>query len=119
VLGTASDVNVDTLISILRTQTTYRRLSRTSSRGSDPVPAPNYLGSDSFTYQANDGALNSGVATVSILITGVNDAPVAVDDSYTKIGRAPRRERVAAGVVATDSEVYGDRVSAVWRTQPT
>jgi len=47
------------------------------------VPAANYNGSDSFTYKANDGLADSGIATVSITITGVNDAPLAVNDSYT------------------------------------
>jgi VCBS repeat-containing protein len=39
--------------------------------------------SDSFTYKANDGALDSNVATVTITITAVNDAPVAVPDAYS------------------------------------
>jgi hypothetical protein len=38
-------------------------------------PAPNFNGSVSFTYQANDGSLNSNIATVTITVTPVNDAP--------------------------------------------
>src|SRR5262249_59386835 len=38
---------------------------------------------DAFTYKANDGSLDSNVATVTITVNPVNDAPVAVDDSYT------------------------------------
>jgi VCBS repeat-containing protein len=39
---------------------------------------------DSFTYRANDRALDSiGEATVTIYIGGVNDSPVAVDDTAT------------------------------------
>jgi hypothetical protein len=41
------------------------------------TPNPNESGTDSFTFQVNDGSLNSAVATVSIAITPVNDAPVA------------------------------------------
>ena len=33
--------------------------------------------SDSFTYKANDGAADSSIATVSITVNPVNDAPVA------------------------------------------
>ncbi len=40
------------------------------------TPAANYCGSDSFTYKAYDGALYSNVATVSIAVACVNDAPV-------------------------------------------
>ena len=32
---------------------------------------------DTFTYRATDGELVSNVATVTIHVTGVNDAPVA------------------------------------------
>src|SRR5205823_3900246 len=34
----------------------------------------NYNGTDSFTYKANDGHLNSNVATVTITVNAVNDA---------------------------------------------
>jgi hypothetical protein len=39
------------------------------------TPASNFNGSDSFTYKANDGTADSGVATVSITVNPVNDAP--------------------------------------------
>ena len=41
------------------------------------TPAANYNGPDSFTFKANDGSADSNVATVSITVTPVNDAPVA------------------------------------------
>lgn len=42
-----------------------------------------------FTYKASDGFLNSEVKTVSVDITGVNDAPVAHDMSLTTGENAP------------------------------
>ena len=45
------------------------------------TPAANYNGPDSFTYKANDGQADSNVATVSINVGAVNDAPVANADS--------------------------------------
>jgi len=45
------------------------------------TPASNYNGPDSFTFKANDGVLDSSVATVSIAVTPVNDNPVANADS--------------------------------------
>ncbi|WP_193378527.1 Ig-like domain-containing protein, partial [Singulisphaera acidiphila] len=41
------------------------------------TPYPGYVGTDSFTYVANDGLANSNVATVTINVT--NAPPVARD----------------------------------------
>src|SRR5262249_22013356 len=43
------------------------------------TPAANYNGPDSFTFKANDGTVDSNVATVTITVDAVNDAP-----SFTK-----------------------------------
>ncbi|MCQ4240269.1 Ig-like domain-containing protein [Stutzerimonas stutzeri] len=40
------------------------------------TPSANYYGTDSFTYRAHDGLASSNVATVTLTITAVNDAPV-------------------------------------------
>ena len=42
------------------------------------TPNTNFNGGDSFTYTAADGEWTSNVATVSITVNAVNDAPVAV-----------------------------------------
>src|SRR5690606_37872238 len=39
------------------------------------TPKPNWNGYISFTYRANDGELNSYIATATITVTPVNDAP--------------------------------------------
>ena len=41
------------------------------------TPAANYFGPDSFTYVANDGEVDSNLATVTLNVTPVNDAPTA------------------------------------------
>src|SRR5205085_2230592 len=41
----------------------------------------NYNGGDSFTFKANDGSLDSNVATVTLTVTPVNDAPTASSGS--------------------------------------
>src|SRR4029079_7434934 len=43
------------------------------------TPSPGYSGPDAFTFKANDGSLDSNVATVSITVNHVNHAPVAQD----------------------------------------
>jgi hypothetical protein len=37
----------------------------------------NYFGLDSFTYRVSDGEADSSLASVSLTVTAVNDAPVA------------------------------------------
>src|ERR671927_288953 len=68
------------------TQGTHGSVTFTPS-GVSYTPAPNYFGSDSFTYTISDnGTADAGhidTATVNVTINNVNDAPDAVDDSAT------------------------------------
>ncbi|MGV3653644.1 MAG: Ig-like domain-containing protein, partial [Noviherbaspirillum sp.] len=45
------------------------------------TPNPNYSGDDSFTYTITDGDGRTSTAQIKVVVTPVNDAPVAVDDS--------------------------------------
>ena len=47
------------------------------------VPTTDQSGADTFAFKVNDGNLDSNVAVVGILISPVNDGPVATDDFYT------------------------------------
>ncbi len=50
------------------------------------TPVANYFGSDSFQYSVIDsGGLESGLATVSITVDNVNDAPTVQNDQATGI----------------------------------
>ena len=69
------------------------------------TPAANFNGTDSFTYTASDGTAASNVATVTITVTGVNDAPVAVNDAATT-AEDTRGQRQRAD--ATTRDVDGD-----------
>jgi PKD repeat protein len=76
------------------------------------TPAGNFNGVDTFTYRVNDGAVESGIAVVTIQVVPVNDAPVAVNDEYstdedTSLVIAP------PGVLFNDSDTEGDLLSAV------
>src|SRR5205814_1018358 len=83
VLGNDTDVDGNTLTAVLVSGPAHGTLTLTAICSSTYTPAANYNGTDSFAYKANDGALNSNVATVSLTVTSVNDAPVAVNDSYS------------------------------------
>ena len=66
------------------------------------TPSANYNGPDSFTFKANDGRADSNVATVSVTVTPVNDAPAAQNGSATTTENTP----VSVALHATD--VDGD-----------
>src|SRR5207247_8810714 len=51
-------------------------------------------------------------------VGGANDAPLAVDDSYT-LGEDTALNVAAPGVLANDSDVDGDTLSAILVSQPT
>ena len=81
------------------------------------TPAANYHGPDSFTYKANDGTVDSNVATVSITVNPVNDAPVADDDSYST-AEDTALTVPAPGVLGNDTDVENDTLTAVLVTGP-
>jgi hypothetical protein len=76
-------------------------------------PAANYSGSDSFTFRANDGKVNSPTATVSIAVTSAgNQAPVANARSATVA------EDGSVSVVLTGSDADGDSLTFAVVTSP-
>ena len=76
------------------------------------TPVANYNGADSFTYKANDGIVDSNVATVSITVTPVNDAPAAVNDSYS-VDEDTLLNVSGLGVLANDNDPEGNTLTAV------
>lgn len=70
------------------------------------TPSANYNGPDSFTFKASDGALDSNTATVSITVTAVNDAPVAVDVSLSTLEDTATSGILAASDVDSASLIY-------------
>ncbi|MEO5714575.1 MAG: Ig-like domain-containing protein, partial [Luteolibacter sp.] len=75
----ASDLDEDSLTYTVGTPT-HGSLSGTAPNLTY-TPAANYFGSDSFSFTVNDGMVDSASALVSITVTSVNDAPVAVAQS--------------------------------------
>ena len=61
-------------------------------------PNANYSGTDSFTYKATDGKLDSNLATVSLTIQPVNDAPSFRIGENQKVQSISGAQTVAAWV---------------------
>jgi VCBS repeat-containing protein len=71
----ATDVDSTSLTTQVVTGPTHGVLTQNTDGSYTYTPDANYNGADSFTYKANDGALDSNIATVSLNVTAVNDAP--------------------------------------------
>src|SRR5207244_7168506 len=95
-----------------------RRSSDLAADGSFTyTPAGNFNGADSFTYKANDGQLDSNVATVGLTINPVNDAPVAVNDSFAT-NEDTALTITAPGVLSNDTDIDSSVLTAVVVTGP-
>ncbi len=66
------------------------------------TPSANYHGFDSFTFKANDGSLDSNIATVAINVASVNDAPTADSQSVDTNQNTP------VTVTLTGSDIDGE-----------
>src|SRR6185295_1923578 len=75
------------------------------------TPNANFNGSDTFTYTAGDGTAVSNVATVTITIGAVNDAPVAAGDSYATAEDASLTI-AALRVIGNDNDVESSVLTA-------
>jgi VCBS repeat-containing protein len=117
VLTNDTDVDGDTLIAVFPTNPGHGTLTLNSDGSFTYTPALHYSGPDSFTYRANDGAANSDPATVSITVVPVNHPPVAVADSYTTVENTPLKVP-AKGVLANDTDIDGDALTAILVTGP-
>ncbi len=76
------------------------------------TPASNYHGSTSFTFKANDGALDSNTGTIALTVTPVNDAPIATAKSAT----TPSGTKVDVTLAGVD--VDGDALTFAISTPP-
>lgn len=118
VLGNDSDIDSAGLNAILVTGPVQGNLTLNVNGSFTYTPNANFNGSDSFTYQANDGTLTSNIATVTITVTPVNDAPIANPNSFTAVAGTPLTI-AAPGVLNNDTDLENDLLQVLLVTAPT
>jgi VCBS repeat-containing protein len=67
------------------------------------TPDADWNGADNFTYKLSDGAVDSNIATVSLGVTAVNDAPTAGDQTLTTLEDTALNLDLLAGSADIDS----------------
>ena len=117
VLGNDSDVDMDPLSAMLVSGPTNGVLVLNTDGSFTYTPNADFNGKDSFSYKANDGSLDSNIAKVTITVNAVNDAPIAVDDSYST-NEDVVLTIAGPGVLGNDSDVDMDPLSAMLVSGP-
>lgn len=117
-LGNDVDADGETLIAILQTNPLNGTVALNGDGSFVYTPNSGWFGTDFFTYRANDGHENSDPTTVTITVSPVNDAPVAVDDIYETDEDEALIVDDLNGVLANDLDLDGDILQAVLVNQP-
>jgi hypothetical protein len=117
VLGNDSDPDNDPLTVTNLTQPANGSAAVNADQTVTYTPDPEFFGTDSFTYTANDGEIDSNTASVTVEVLSVNDPPAVMDDAYitdedvTLIVDAP-------GVLYNDTDEDGGPLTAVKDSDP-
>jgi len=116
VLANDTDAENNPLTASLVTGPAHGSVTLNANGSFHYTPAALYSGPDSFTYQADDGTGAAGglsnIATVSITVSVVNVAPVAVNDSYNTNQNTQLTVSAANGVLKNDTDANGDTLTA-------
>ncbi|CAN5548035.1 hypothetical protein BH10CHL1_BH10CHL1_12300 [soil metagenome] len=94
VLSNASDVDADQLTALLVTGPSNGSLTLNADGSFIYTPNASYKGPDSFTYKANDGIVDSDVATISLTVT-------EPDATHTNLQTTPNPAKVGEQVTLT------------------
>jgi len=83
-------------------------------------PYPDFFGTDTFTYVVYDdySGTHSNPATVTVTVHGTPDAPVAAGEGYAVVAGGTLVVAAADGVVANDTDVDQEPLSAVLAVGP-
>ncbi len=105
VLSNDSDAENDPLTAILLSPPAHGLLVLSQDGSFSYTPEPDFEGIDAFTYTVMDGVRASGPVAVNLTVSGINDPPVTVDDSYRAILNEELVISAEAGVLANDFDI--------------
>jgi VCBS repeat-containing protein len=108
ILGNDNDVDGDPLTAALDAGVLTGTLDFNPNGSFSYTPLAGWSGTVTFSYHANDGALDSNTAVVTIVVGGANSAPVAVDDNFTVQFNSSNN---TLAILANDSDPDGDTLT--------
>ncbi|HOD83881.1 MAG: Extracellular serine protease precursor [Planctomycetes bacterium ADurb.Bin126] len=111
VLGNDSDADGDALTASAASPPAHGALVLEPDGSFTYTPDAGFVGTDGFTYRANDGEADSAETAVEIVVSAVNDPPVAADDAYAT-DEDTALVIAGPGVLGNDSDAEGDRLTA-------
>jgi VCBS repeat-containing protein len=117
-LNGATDADGDYLTASLLSGPSSGSLSVNPDGSFTYTPNSGFTGTDSFTYQVNDGALNSNTATVTLTVHSGDTAPVANADSCGAERNNDFSTDRGNGVLANDTDADGDTLTAELVSSP-
>ena len=131
----ATDANASVTLSVLGNDNDPEGLALTVSSYSTPLhgaltpsgtpgafsytPDAGWSGVDSFTYRANDGSLDSNLATATIVVRAMdmNQPPIANGDNYP-VNNDQTLTMTWSELMSNDSDPNGDTLQAMLATHP-
>ena len=111
IILTGTDIDGDALTYQIATQPTHGTLTGTAPNLTY-TPAANYNGPDSFTFVSRDAVHSSAVAIISLTVTPLNDAPVALGQALTIDEDTPKTIKL------TGTDIDGDALTFFITTPP-
>ena len=102
---TYDTIDQDLLIAVKVSNPLYGTLTLNPDGSFTYTPNADFNGADNFNFVANDGLVDSNVATITITVNWINDAPVAIDDSITTYTGIPVIINVATNDFDVDSNL--------------
>lgn len=108
VLANDSDADGTSLSAILLLAPKHGTVTLDATGALDYTPAPDFHGTDTFTYTVSDGDLHSPAAAVTIEVRDTNRPPVAADDTYSVEAGSVLSASFVDGVLTNDTDPDGD-----------
>ncbi len=112
VLGNDTDPDSDPLTAVHYTTPSHGTLAGAANGGFVYTPSPGFTGTDSFTYAANDGTVDSNTATVTITVRDTQPPSLAVSVT-TALLWPPNHDLVDVGLSIGASDNSGTAVTTL------